>query len=131
MTLVQSLHQLMKMYINANGNEDLFHSRIPDGALSPEGMQALMQIIRQNHYYTKHYLQTEFSSLPPLEDFDWRLDVKVSSKTQERIKKPTLYVKLHIKDHQDVLFEMSKEQLKDVLTQFDTINQQLSALTGA
>ena len=80
MTLVQSLHQLMKMYINANGDEDQFNSKIPEGALSPTGKVALMQIIRATHLYTKHYLQTEFSSLPPLEDFDWRLDVKVSSK---------------------------------------------------
>ena len=38
------------------------------------------------------------------------------------MKKPTLYMKLHIKEKEDVLFEMSKEQLKDVLTQFDSIN---------
>ena len=120
----------MKMFINANGDDDQFNSKIPEGALSPTGKVALMQIIRATHFYTKHYLQTEFSALPPLEDFDWRLDVKVSSKNQERMKKPTLYMKLHIKEKEDVLFEMNKEQLKDVLTQFDSINQQLSALTG-
>ena len=34
----------------------------------------------------KKYLQEEFSGLPKLRDFDWRLDVKTASKQQERIK---------------------------------------------
>ncbi len=32
--------------------------------------------------------------MPKLRDFDWRLDVKIASKTQERLKQPVLYVKL-------------------------------------
>ena len=31
-------------------------------------------------------------------DFDWRLDVKVSSKSAERLKQPILYVKMDLED---------------------------------
>ena len=67
---------------------------------------------------TKTYYQSQFSSLPKLRDFDWRLDIKIASKNQERIKKPTLYVKLDIEDEaagntegskeKSVLFELNK-----------------------
>ena len=31
-----------------------------------------------------------------MRDFDWRLDVKISSKDQDRIKQPVLYVKMDL-----------------------------------
>ena len=31
-------------------------------------------------------------------DFDWRLDVKISSKTAERTKQPILYVKMDLEE---------------------------------
>ncbi len=34
----------------------------------------------------KVYLQDEFTSLPKLRDFDWRMDVKISSRQEDRIK---------------------------------------------
>lgn len=59
---------------------------------------------------TKKYFQDEFSGLPKLRDFDWRLDVKIASKDQERMKKPMLYVKLDLEkeNEQQVLFQVSK-----------------------
>ena len=82
--------------------------------------------MRGSHLYTKQYYQSEFSSIPQLKQFDWRLDIKIQSKNEERMKKPTLYMKMDIgnsdKEQKSVLFEMSKEQLKDVLANFEAIN---------
>lgn len=76
--------------------------------------------------------------MPKLRDFDWRLDVKVSSKQSERLKQPVLYVKMDLdgdnddqEDDKQVLFQVSKGQLKQILTNFETINEQLTGLTGA
>lgn len=72
-----------------------------------------------------------------MRDFDWRLDVKIASKHQERMKKPMLYVKLDIEsqnkgdENDQVLFQVSKGQLKEILNNFETINAQLSAITSA
>ena len=58
-------------------------------------------------------MQEKFTSTNILEDFDWRLDFKVASKQQERIKQPMLYVKMELSNgnqegsqqtHKDVLF---------------------------
>ena len=45
---------------------------------------------------SKAYYQDQFTSLPKLRDFDWRMDVKISSKEIERLKQPTLYVKMDL-----------------------------------
>ena len=74
-----------------------------------------------------------------MRDFDWRLDVKISSKDADRLKQPTLYVKMDlekdksVKDEADaqaqqVVFQVSKGQLKEILTNFETINKQLSSM---
>ena len=87
----------------------------------------------------KAYYQDEFSSLPKMRDFDWRLDIKISSKDQDRIKQPVLYVKMDLEkdkstledgQKQQVLFQVSKGQLKEILSNFDTINQQISSLAN-
>lgn len=56
----------------------------------------LFKMMREFAPRTKKYFQDEFSGLPKLRDFDWRLDVKIASKLQERMKQPMLYVKLDI-----------------------------------
>jgi len=84
--------------------------------------------------------------LPKLRDFDWRLDVKISSKTQDRLKLPTLYVKMDLEKDQSIastdaasaenthpsqaLFQVSKGQLKEILNNFEVINKQLTSLTS-
>jgi hypothetical protein len=76
--------------------------------------------------------------LPHLVDFDWRLDVKISSKQDERLKQPMLYVKMDLEDdtkasgpdaRQEVLFQVSKGQLGEILSHFETINEQLAQIT--
>ena len=47
---------------------------------------------------SKQYYQDQFTNLPRMVDFDWRLDVKVSSKSAERLKQPILYVKMDLED---------------------------------
>ncbi len=64
-----------------------------------------------------------------MRDFDWRLDVKISSKHQERVKQPVLYVEMDLEQQQQVLFQVSKGQLKEILNNFEVINQQLASLT--
>ena len=66
----------------------------------------------------KSYVQDQFTGTSKLNDFDWRLDFKVSSKQQERMKQPVLYVKMELDGQgnsaegtngdQDVIFEVSK-----------------------
>ena len=56
-------------------------------------------MLRENAPAAKKYFQDEFSSgLQKLRDFDWRLDVKISSKTQERVKQPVLYVEMDLEE---------------------------------
>ena len=45
---------------------------------------------------TKQFIQDDFTGTSKLMDFDWRLDFKVSSKQQERMKQPILYVKMEL-----------------------------------
>ena len=67
-------------------------------------------MMREYAPQTKKYFQDEFSGLPKLRDFDWRMDVKIASKQQERMKQPMLYVKLDLdkQEDQQVLFQVSK-----------------------
>ena len=54
----------------------------------------LFKQMRELAPVTKTYVQDNFTSTNKLKDFDWRLDFKTSSKQQERMKQPVLYVKL-------------------------------------
>ena len=56
----------------------------------------LFKAMREVAPLTKSYIQDAFTSANRLEDFDWRLDFKVSSKNQDRMKQPTLYVNLEL-----------------------------------
>ena len=57
---------------------------------------------------SKTYFQDQFTGTSRLDDFDWRLDFKVSSKNQDRMKQPVLYVNMELsggnQNHQDVMF---------------------------
>ena len=95
-TLVISLHNLMKEYIGTSMmDENVLAARFP-----PTFKKALKTLIfktmREVAPTAKKYLQEEFSGLPKLRDFDWRLDVKTASKNQERMKQPVLYVELDL-----------------------------------
>ena len=56
----------------------------------------LFKMMREVAEPSKVYLQDQFTSLPKMRDFDWRMDVKISSRTEDRIKVPTLYVKMDL-----------------------------------
>jgi hypothetical protein len=56
----------------------------------------LFKAMREVAPLTKTFVQDQFTSTNRLEDFDWRLDFKISSKNQERLKQPFLYVKMEL-----------------------------------
>ena len=57
---------------------------------------ALFKMMREVSETSKKHFQDDFSCLPKLRDFDWRLDVKISSKNADRLKQPMLYVKMDL-----------------------------------
>ena len=57
------------------------------------------------------YLQDQFTSLPKLRDFDWRMDVKISSKQEDRIKVPTLYMQMDLQKDQAQSGESQDQQV--------------------
>lgn len=129
--LVWSLHNLMKEYIGSGAmlDENILAMKFPAG-FKKQLKVFLFKMLRERAPACKRYFQDEFSSgLQKLRDFDWRLDLKISSKSQERVKQPVLYVEMDLEEQQQVLFQVSKGQLKEILNNFETINQQLSALT--
>lgn len=94
--LILSLHNLLKQYIS--------HSSLDETVLAnafPENFKKslksfLFKSMRDIAPLSKTYIQEKFTSTNILEDFDWRLDMKVASKQQERMKQPMLYVKLEL-----------------------------------
>ena len=124
--LILSLHSLLKDYI-ANDEETVVERFPPK--FNKKLKVVLFKMMREVSEQAKQYYRDEFTSLPKLKDFDWRLDVKISSKESDRLKQPTLYVKMNLDRQQEVLFQVSKGQLKELLSNFEKINQQLTGLT--
>ena len=60
---------------------------------------------------SKAYYQDQFTCLPKLRDFDWRMDVKISSKETERLKQPTLYVKMDLQKDEAKTREEQEQQV--------------------
>lgn len=124
--LILSLHSLLKDYI-ANDEETIV-ARFPE-KFNKKLKVVLFKMMREVSEQAKQYYRDEFTCLPKLKEFDWRLDVKISSKESDRLKQPTLYVKMDLEKSNEVLFQVSKGQLKELLTNFEKINQQLTGLT--
>lgn len=124
--LILSLHSLLKDYI-ANDEETIV-ARFPE-KFNKKLKVVLFKMMREVSEQAKQYYRDEFTCLPKLKEFDWRLDVKISSKESDRLKQPTLYVKMDLEQSNEVLFQVSKGQLKELLTNFEKINQQLTGLT--
>ena len=91
--LILSLHALMKEYIATD--EEHVLSRFPE-TFSKKIKSFLFKMMREISTSAKQYIQDEFTCLPKLREFDWRLDVKISSKQSDRLKQPTLYVKMDL-----------------------------------
>ena len=78
--LIISLHNLMKEYIGTSMmDENILASKFPP-TFKKQLKTFLFKMMREYAPRTKKYFQDEFSGLPKLRDFDWRLDVKVASK---------------------------------------------------
>ena len=78
--LILSLHALMKEYISVGQQDEAaFNSNFPEG-FNKKIKTFLFKMMREVVDSTKNYYQDSFNSLPKLQDFDWRLDVKISSK---------------------------------------------------
>ena len=44
-----------------------------------------------------------------MRDFDWRMDVKISSKDSDRLKQPVLYVKMDLEKDTSALSDVQKQ----------------------
>lgn len=136
LVLILSLHALAKEYV-ALQDEALLAEKFPEDF--PKKIKTfLFKMMRAVAEGSKEYYQDNFTSLPKLRDFDWRMDVKISSKQEDRLKQPTLYMKMDFaKDthaaseggDQQVLFQVSKGQLGQILQNFEAINAQLSQIS--
>ena len=72
----------MKDYIGSGAmlDENILASKFPQ-TFKKKLKSILFKLLRENAPAAKKYMQDEFSSgLQKLRDFDWRLDVKISSK---------------------------------------------------
>ena len=94
--LVRSLHNLMLQYIGTGMmDENALAARFPEG-FKKSLKSFLFKQMREVAPLTKTFVQEQFTSTSKLDDFDWRLDFKVSSKNNERMKQPVLYVKMDL-----------------------------------
>lgn len=99
MVLILSLHALMKEYLSLE-DEEALGSRFP-ATFAKKIKSLLFKMMREIAEETRSYYQDQFTALPKLRDFDWRLDVKVSSRTSDRLKQPALYVKMDLDGDND------------------------------
>jgi hypothetical protein len=126
--LIVSLHNLLKEYIATSMlDETILAEKFP-ADFKKQLKSFLFKNMREVAPLTKTYIQDEFTGTSKMNDFDWRLDFKISSKSQERMKQPVLYVQMDLEDSKEVTFEVSKGQLKGILDNFEVINQQLAGL---
>ena len=96
----------MKEYIGSGAmlDENILAAKFPP-TFKKQLKSFLFKILREHAPASKKYFQDEFSSgLQKMKDFDWRLDVKISSKQQERVKQPVLYVEMDLENQEQVLF---------------------------
>mmetsp|Transcript_30143 Transcript_30143/g.21893 ORF Transcript_30143/g.21893 Transcript_30143/m.21893 type:complete len:89 (+) Transcript_30143:229-495(+) len=86
----------MKEYIAVGMNdENVLAAKFPED-FKKSIKTFLFKMMREVAEDTKKYCQDEFASLPKMKDFDWRLDMKTSTKNQERVKQPILYVQMDL-----------------------------------
>lgn len=70
----------MKEYIATSMlDENVLAGKFPQG-FKKQLKTLLFKCMRDCAPQAKKYMQEEFSGLPKLRDFDWRLDVKIASK---------------------------------------------------
>ena len=80
LVLILSLHALLKEYIAIGmQDENELAAKFPE-EFRKKIKTFLFKMMREVAEPSKVYLQDEFTSLPKLRDFDWRMDVKISSR---------------------------------------------------
>ena len=96
LVLILSLHALLKEYVAIGmTDENELAQKFPEDF--PKKIKTfLFKMMREVAEPTRVYLQDQFTSLPRMRDFDWRMDVKISSKQEDRIKQPVLYVQMDL-----------------------------------
>ena len=111
LVLILSLHALLKEYIAVGMNDESeIASKFPEDF--PKKIKTfLFKMMREVAEPSKVYLQDQFTSLPKLRDFDWRMDVKISSKQEDRIKVPTLYMQMDLQKDQAQSGESQDQQV--------------------
>ena len=94
--LIISLHNLLKQYIATSmQDENVLAAAFPE-QYTKQVKSFLFKAMRDVAPLTKTFIQDQFTGTNRLEDFDWRLDFKVSSKQQDRMKQPVLYVNMEL-----------------------------------
>ena len=84
--LIMSLHNLLKQYIGTGSADEVtFAEKFPEG-FKKSLKSFIFKQMREVAPLMRTFVQDEFTSTSKMEDFDWRLDFKVSSKQQERMK---------------------------------------------
>jgi COMM domain containing 9 len=82
----------------------------------------------------KEVLTTAQISLPRLQSFDWRVDVKTASEQISRMAVPTVLVELQVQEGtsgRKVQFELTQEALQAMLDGLGKIRDQLNAVNAA
>ena len=84
--MIISLHNLLKEYISTSmEDETVLAEKFPED-FKKSLKSFLFKAMREVAPTCKQYVQTNFTSTTKLNDFDWRLDFKISSQQQERMK---------------------------------------------
>ena len=137
LVLMVSLHNLLKRYMATSMADETVLAAVFPENFKKSVKSFLFKAMREVAPLAKTFSQDQFASTQILRDFDWRLDLKVQSRQQERMKQPNLLVKLELdggnargngQTQEDVMFQMSKGQLSTIIENFEVINQQLSGL---
>jgi len=120
--------------------EAIYYKSVQPAALFPTSFQAQMkdllaQILTHHLPKWRESILEAQVSLPRLQSFDWRIDLKAASRQISRMVMPTVLVELKVEDYSaagshNVNFELNRETLQAVLDNLGKIRDQLNAVAG-
>eukprot|EP01137_Pigoraptor_chileana_P006589 Opistho-2@3278 len=131
--------------VHAIIDEALFEGRSAEEivALFPEGMhknliRLITTVVVEHLPVWRAASLANQISLPKLEDFDWRIDIKTASDSLSRMSQPTVLVQMKVREVptrtdgvpavKAVNFELNKETLDTMLDGLGKIRDQLSSV---
>eukprot|EP01080_Neovahlkampfia_damariscottae_P001126 gene1126-10640_t len=97
--------------------------------ISKEDKKLIFQIFKLRKEELQSYFKNSKISSSHLSDFDWKLQVILSSDKFSNIKEPILLLTLYIKtedEEKELLIELSYDDLNHLLNNFSRINQKLN-----